>query len=254
MKNFIFGYLRLAKNLVLAGWGVIHALLATVSVIIYLMIWENDGKKRFPFGHLSQFWGRWIAFGLGLRVEVTGLENINSSRKYIFVANHESNADVIALMKVLPIGLVTMTKKGMRKIPILGYGLYRSGVIFVDRSDGGVSARKKIVKDMVRMIQSTDLSLYLFPEGSRGDKAREFKTGAFRTAIEAGLPIVPISLVNTDKVWPIGACINLKRHHVIKVIIGKPVSTAIFCGDASDKEKLKAMSHYVQGEIFKNIE
>jgi 1-acyl-sn-glycerol-3-phosphate acyltransferase len=247
----IYSCIIFLKNLLLAVWAFLNALFATLSVIVYLAIWDNDGKKRFPFGHLSQFWGRWVAFGLGLKMKVEGLENIDRKGKYIFVANHESSIDVVALMKALPLGLVTMTKHKMRKVPVLGYGLYKSGVIFVNREEA--SARQGVVEQMVQQINSTDLSLYIFPEGKRGDVARKFKTGAIRIAIQTGVPIVPIALIDTDKFWPLGNKITLDRSKKIKIIIGEPIPTDYLNGDVSDEDIIQELCDQAQAEIYKNI-
>lgn len=243
--------MKTLKNLIWLPWSFLHGLLATVAVIILLFFKKNDGRKYSIFGHLSKFWGEWIAFGFGLKTDLQGLENLDPSQRYVFMANHESNIDVVVLMKALPFGFTMIGKQEARKVPIFGYGLYRSGVIFVDRKNP--NARAEVVRQAVKCLQETTLSLYIFPEGKRGVNAGKFKSGGTRIAIESGLPIVPITLVDSGKFWPRKTLWQLNRNKRVKIIIGKPISTRHLSGDSSDKAVVSSLTDFVRDQVYKYL-
>lgn len=243
--------MKTLRNIIWFPWSLFHGVLATTAVIILLFFKKNDGRRYSIFGHLSQFWGKWIALGFGLKTDVTGLENLDINQRYVFMPNHESNIDVAVVMKTLPFALVTMGKKEARKIPILGYGLYRSEVVFVDRENP--NARAEVVKEMVEKLGHLSLSPYIFPEGKRGVNAGKFKSGAVRVAIETGLSIVPMTLIGTSQFWPRKTFWRLNRKQRVKVIIGKPIPTAHFGADSSDKEKVAALANYVRDQVYKHL-
>jgi len=234
----------------LAAWAFINFVLATISVLFLLCFKKNDGKKYWIFGHLSQFWGKWISWGLGVKVEAEGLENIDPKKRYVIVANHQSSLDPILIMKVFSLALVVITKEEFKKVFLLGWGLIRSGVIFVKRGDR--ESMVIVVRQAVKLLSNSLLTLYMFPSGTR--KIDYFKyTGAFRIAILMGFDIVPVTFVNTAEVWPANTCMGINRNIKVKMIIGKPISTDYFNREINDMNEVYALRDRTQEEVYRHI-
>lgn len=146
-------------------------------------------------------WSRLNAYMTPMFVKVIGRENIDRTQSYVIVPNHRSHFDVFVLYGWLGIDFKWVLKQELRKVPGLGIGCEKVGHIFIDRSNHEKAlasinaARKKIVNGT---------SVIFFPEGTRQatGKLGDFKKGAFKFAMDMGLPLLPISILNTDKILP----------------------------------------------------
>jgi 1-acyl-sn-glycerol-3-phosphate acyltransferase len=160
--------------------------LGTASLLSTLFVRSGD------FGHTcARAWSRLILKTTGVTVRVSGLERLDPGRSYVFASNHQSIYDIPILFAALPFQLRIIAKASLGKIPFLGWHLQRTGHVLVDRSKPGAG----VVKKMARLVAAGH-SLIVFPEGTRstdGSVAR-FKGGSFLIALEAGLPVVPISI------------------------------------------------------------
>jgi 1-acyl-sn-glycerol-3-phosphate acyltransferase len=160
--------------------------LGTMSVLSTVVDRSGD------FGHkCARAWSRLILWTTGVTVRVDGLERLDPARSYVFAANHQSIYDIPILFASLPFQLRIIAKESLGKIPFMGWHLQRTGHVLVDRSKPGASTVKKMAK-----LVAEGHSLIVFPEGTRstdGTVAR-FKGGPFIIALDAGLPIVPLSL------------------------------------------------------------
>jgi 1-acyl-sn-glycerol-3-phosphate acyltransferase len=136
-----------------------------------------------------------------MRVTVEGRENIDPKQSYVLVSNHQSQFDIFLLYGWLGIDFRWVMKKELRGVPGIGMACDRLEHIFIDRSDHAAAmatledAKKKIVNGT---------SVMFFPEGtrSRDGKLKRFKKGAFRMALELGLPILPLTVTGTRDVLP----------------------------------------------------
>jgi 1-acyl-sn-glycerol-3-phosphate acyltransferase len=160
--------------------------LGTVSLL------SSVFDRRGDLGHrCARAWSWLILKTTGVTVRVNGLEHLDPARSYIFAANHQSLYDIPILFASLPFQLRIIAKESLGRIPFLGWHLQRTGHVLVDRSKPGAG----IMKKMARLVRQQH-SLIVFPEGTRstdGAVAR-FKGGSFLIALEAGLPVVPISI------------------------------------------------------------
>lgn len=159
--------------------------------------------RRGYFAHrCARLWSWLILRTTGVKVEVSGLEKLTPGTTYIFVANHSSHYDTPVVFASLPYQLRIIAKQSLAAFPVLGWHLKRGGHLFVDRRDPD---RAGILKRW-RALVSEGLSLIVYPEGTRtldGHVAR-FKAGSFLLAIQAGLPIVPLSIVGNRTIMPKG--------------------------------------------------
>jgi 1-acyl-sn-glycerol-3-phosphate acyltransferase len=170
--------------------------LGTVSLVS--TVFDRSGDV----GHkCARVWARLILKTTGVRVSVNGLERLDASRSYVFAANHQSIYDIPIVFSALPYQLRIVAKDSLGKIPFLGWHLQRTGHLLVDRSRPGAG----VVKKMARLVGEHH-SLIVFPEGTRsvdGTVAR-FKGGPFVLALEARVPIVPISISGSRHVMKKG--------------------------------------------------
>jgi len=117
-------------------------------------------------------------------------------RPYVVVSNHESFSDIL-LISHLPWEMKWLSKAELFRIPIMGWMMWLVGDIPVKRGFG-----PSAVEAMARCRQALDsrVSVMIFPEGTRSKTAEllPFKDGAFRLAIEAGVPILPLAVSGTS--------------------------------------------------------
>src|SRR3954468_4864000 len=189
--------------------------LGTISLLSTLVDRTGDLGHR-----CARAWSRLILVTTGVRVSVEGLERLDRSRSYVFAANHQSIYDIPILFASLPFQLRIIAKESLGRIPFMGWHLHRTGHVLVDRSKPGAS----VVKKMARLAAQGH-SLIVFPEGTRstdGSVAR-FKGGPFVIALQAGLPVVPITLIGSRHVM---FCGEITVHPGdVRVIVHPPLET-----------------------------
>jgi 1-acyl-sn-glycerol-3-phosphate acyltransferase len=151
---------------------------------------------------LARSWARIILRALGVRVEVGGSENVPPGPA-VYAANHGSALDIPILFGYLPVDFRIIHKRSLYLIPILGWALYLGGHIGIDRANA-FRARRSLGAAAERIRGGT--SVAVFPEGTRSPDARvrPFKRGSFVLAAEAGVPVVPVSLLGVKAVVPQG--------------------------------------------------
>ncbi len=182
---------------------VITVLLTTtfpIAAIFYLLSFVIKNQK--PFSKVIKIWANinlWIA---GLKINITGLENIDKNKQYIIIANHESALDIFLGIGKIPLQIRMMSKIGIKKLPLIGGLMTRLFFIFVDRSNTKISL-KNINKAMKNIIEN-DISLFIFPEGTRikDIPLLPFKKGAFVLGIKHNLPILPVVMKGAKKINP----------------------------------------------------
>jgi 1-acyl-sn-glycerol-3-phosphate acyltransferase len=190
--------------------------LGTVSLLSTLVDPSGD------FAHkCARAWSRLILKTTGVGVTVEGLDRLDPSRSYVFAANHQSIYDIPILFASIPFQLRIIAKASLGRIPFMGWHLRRTGHVLVDRSKPGAG----VVRKMARLAEAGH-SLIVFPEGTRstdGSVAR-FKGGPFVIALQAGLPVVPITLVGSRHVMFKGQL--MVRPGRVTVIVHDPIDTS----------------------------
>jgi 1-acyl-sn-glycerol-3-phosphate acyltransferase len=136
-----------------------------------------------------------------IKVRKFGSEWIDADQSYVVVSNHQSLYDIFILYGWLGIDIKWVMKKELRKIPIIGYICHKMEHIYIDRSNRR-TAINTINRAKSKITRGT--SVIFFPEGTRsidGTLGR-FKKGAFRLAVDLGLPILPITISGTHDILP----------------------------------------------------
>ncbi len=191
--------------------------LGTASVASILV----DRRGHFAHG-CARAWSWLILKTTGVRVERHGLERLTPGTTYIFVSNHQSIYDIPIVFASLPWQLRIIAKASLGTFPFLGWHLSRTGHLLVDRRHPDPVGILRRWKDLV----SRGLSLIVFPEGTRSADGQvgRFKAGSFLLAIQAGLPLVPISLAGSRYVMLKGRLMTCPGD--VRLTIHEPVSTA----------------------------
>lgn len=186
---------------------------------------------------------------LGWRPRVEGLENIPKSGGAIFAGNHLSVADELFLGSVIKRHLAFWAKEEYFNQPFSRLVMRGLGTIKVERSGG--RAALAAFDGAIPVLKSGDL-VAVYPEGTRSPDGRLYRgrTGAARLAVAAGVPIIPVGMIGTDKVQPIGQPYPKPFRGRGEVVIkfGKPLDVT---GRADDRSALRELTDELMAEIQK---
>jgi 1-acyl-sn-glycerol-3-phosphate acyltransferase len=179
---------------------------------------DRSGNAVHSIGAL---WSRALLFLSGVRVKVTGAENIPST-PVVLASNHRGAFDIPVLQAYLPLQFRWVAKRGLFKIPLVGWAMTLAGYVSVDRKSAA-SAYKSIERAVEKIKKGA--SLLIFPEGTRNPLpgVAPFKRGGFILAIKSGAPIVPVAIKGTEDVMKKGGF--LIRPSSVKVSIARPIDT-----------------------------
>jgi 1-acyl-sn-glycerol-3-phosphate acyltransferase len=153
-------------------------------------------------------WSRFNAFITPMFVSVRGRENVVEGTSYIVVPNHQSLYDIFLIYGWLGLDIKWIMKKELAKIPGIGFGSKKVGHIFLDRSNQR-AAVASLNEAKRKLVNGT--CVVIFPEGTRSKdgKLLPFKRGAFKLAMDLGLPILPVTINGTKNIMPASSATNL---------------------------------------------
>ena len=191
-------------------------------VLGVLSITSSVFDRRGYFCHgCARAWSWLILATTGVEVSVNGLERLEPGKTYVFVANHQSIYDIPCLFWSIPYQLRIIAKESLGSFPMLGPHLKRTGHMLVDRSKPD---RAGIIGWASRLT-ANGLSLIIFPEGTRSRTGMlgKFKGGSIMLAMQAGLPLVPISVIGSRHVMKKGELTT--RPGNVHLIVHDPIPT-----------------------------
>lgn len=225
-------------------WRTVFYLIPAIGVYTVVLgtlsIGSSVFEKRGYFAHwCARTWSRLILLTTGVRVSVAGLDRLEPGRTYVFVANHQSIYDIPILFWSLPYQLRIIAKASLGRFPFLGWHLRRTGHMLVDRSRPD---RARIFGWASRLTRN-GLSLIVFPEGTRSRDGRvgRFKGGSFYLALEAGLPVVPLSVVGSRHVMLKDRLATYPGD--VRLVIHEPIDTRSLAGSDARQfaERIRAV-------------
>jgi len=186
-------------------------------------VWAITGSRREAQNFAWSYFADISSALVGLKLDVTGEQYMWAQRPAVFVFNHQSQADIMVVAKLVRRDLAGIGKQEIRSIPLLGWILESAGVVFVDRSN--TSSAIAAMRPLVHALQKDRKSVLIAPEGTRTEstKLAPFKKGAFHLAASAGVPIVPIVIHNARDVQPKGD--EMYYPATVKVDVLPPVDT-----------------------------
>jgi 1-acyl-sn-glycerol-3-phosphate acyltransferase len=171
---------------------------------------------------IGRVWARGILAVAGIRVDVRGQEHVIPGRTCIFLANHQSNLDPLAVLVATPVPFRVVAKRFLFWIPVFGQVIWLLGVIPIDRARRGRAIRS-MERAAARVREG--MPIYFFPEGTRSPDERllPFKKGAFVVAVQAGVPVIPVTIAGSGPLWPRHS--PFLRSGRITLTFGEPLST-----------------------------
>jgi 1-acyl-sn-glycerol-3-phosphate acyltransferase len=212
-------------------WRTVFFLIPAISVYTIVLgtlsLASSLFEKRGYFAHwCARTWSRLILLTTGVTVDVAGLEKLERGKTYVFVANHQSIYDIPVLFWSLPFQLRIIAKESLGKFPFLGWHLRRTGHMLVDRK----RPDRTRIFGWAQRLTANGLSLIVFPEGTRSRDGRvgRFKGGSFYLALEAGLPIVPVSVVGSRHVMLKGRLATYPGR--VRLVVHRPIDTSSLSG------------------------
>ncbi|MDO4620239.1 MAG: lysophospholipid acyltransferase family protein [Lachnospiraceae bacterium] len=181
-----------------------------------------------------------ILFLSGTKVTTIGLENVPSDEAVLFVGNHRSFFDVVISYSQMKNRCGYVAKDSIAKVPLLSWNMRFLSCLFLNRTD--LKQGLEVIKKTIEHVQN-GISVFIFPEGTRGKSENElelgeFHKGSFKTAQRTGCKIVPVSFNNTSAIledhfpW-------IRRKHVV-VEYGTPIAY----GDLTREEQRHIDEHF----------
>jgi 1-acyl-sn-glycerol-3-phosphate acyltransferase len=195
---------------------------------------------------VATFGGRaWLQLS-GVTVRVRGLELLDPAETYVFVSNHRSYLDTATLFVYTGRRIGLLAKKELLKVPVLGVGMGFVNVMAIDRTNRESAIRT--ADAAAKRIQS-GISFAVFVEGTRAKPGEllPFKKGAFYMAKQAGVPVVPIALKNSDVLMGKGT--SEARSGTLEMVILKPLSTAGIKTDDDVNELISRVRNLIAIEL-----
>jgi 1-acyl-sn-glycerol-3-phosphate acyltransferase len=225
----------------------ISAMLFPVSLFLWITTVLFDRRRYI----LHQWTCRWSDIILGLnpywKVKVEGRNKIDPAKVYVMVSNHQSGLDIMVLFK-LHRHFKWVAKKGLFKIPFIGWNMWLNGYIPIERSLG--RSKLQMMDKAADSIRDGN-SVILFPEGTRSPDGnlQPFKTGAFRLALDTRSEILPIVIKDTHKAIKKGGLLIHKNDH-IRLTVLDPIPYESFSG-LDSKELAHKVHQKIAGEVEK---
>lgn len=148
-------------------------------------------------------WARFSCLAALVFVQTRNRERIKPGQSYVVVSNHQSLFDILVIAGWLGMDLRWVAKASLKKVPMFGIASIKMDHIFIDRSNRE-AAIETLNSAKMKIVDGT--SVMFFPEGtrSRDGRLKPFKTGAFKMAVDLGIPILPITLRGTRHILPVG--------------------------------------------------
>ena len=173
--------------------GVAATIVGAIAVMVIVAIDKNSPWIE----RVIHVWSRVWLWASGTTLTIEGQENIDPEQSYVVVANHLSTLDIMVCFLAVPLPIRYLAKKELFRIPLLAQGMRSVGIIEVDRA--ARSAIHSSVNQQAKDLIANRRSLIIYAEGTRPRNGvmKPFKKGAFTMAIDAQLPILPLSIHGT---------------------------------------------------------
>jgi 1-acyl-sn-glycerol-3-phosphate acyltransferase len=199
----------------LVVWSIVWI---TLALLLTLVTWN----RNLPLVMARRCWAPALIWATGAQYRVDPLPAIDFSQPHIFVMNHQSALDIACAFASIPVNLRFVAKNVLKFIPFLGWYMWMTGMIFVDRSKG-TRAVRSFAKAAAKI--RAGANIIVFPEGtrSRDGSILPFKRGPFALALQAGVAIVPVAIEGSGQVMCAGGF--RLAPGLVRLKIGHPIPT-----------------------------
>lgn len=227
------------RFIIIVLYLVLYLILSLPVLLVEWIIGKFNPRLKAQSSMALVSWGfRCITALAGTKVVVKGLENIPTDTAVLYAGNHRSFFDIVLTCTLFPRVTGYVAKVEMKKVPILSLWMKNIHCLFLDRNN--IREGLKTILAGVEEVKN-GYSLCIFPEGTRNkvnDTFLPFKEGSFKIAEKGGVPIVPLTLVNTAQAFE-DHLPKVKRATVV-IDFGQPVYP-----DRLDKDARKNLGNYV---------
>ena len=236
-----------AKSLVLS----LKNIYETLAISLPTMVDALQGRVTKPVcdERLAR-WAHHIVVDNGrFELEVLGRENLQHGETYLVMSNHQSHYDIPVLFEAIGSNIRMITKEELFRVPIFGNALKAGGFISIDRSNRHAAIRSL---DRARELLASGTHVWIAPEGtrSRTGELLPFKKGAFYLALEARLPILPVTISGTRDALPADGVRSRGGAHV-RVTMHPKIDAAPFAakGKAGRDELMTEVRRILEGAL-----
>ena len=235
--------------------GVFLFVFFIVSIVLFAILYvvglfSKKAKDRVSYHIVSRAF-RVIIFISGAKIDVKGYENIPKDQAVLYVGNHRSYFDIVINYAFLPPLVGFISKKEIKKVPILAQWMERMNCLFLDREN--VKEGLKTIIAGTEQIKD-GISVFVFPEGTRANRDEDmidFKEGSLKMAEKSGCPIIPVAINNTSAIFE-DQFPRVKKAHVI-IEYGNQIDVSELSKE--EKKRLGLYTHDIIKEmVMKNKE
>ncbi len=172
----------------------LSVVLGTTAVIVRLFDRSGNSSHK-----VASLWCRLLCQWNGVKIKITGQENILTDQPQIFVSNHQGYFDIFALSGYLPVQIRWVAKSSLFRIPFMGWAMSAAGYIPVERND-----RKKSYQAFIQTVEKVKegCSVIIFPEGTRSEDGTigPFKKGSNLIAARSKSPMIPVTIIGSGNI------------------------------------------------------
>lgn len=225
-------------------------LIVTIVLSIFSIPAALINRSGSAYLWLARLWSKCFLALFGVKISVTGLENISLNEHYVLVSNHSSYTDIPILFAAIPIDIRLILRSTLTRIPIWGWALIASPMIIINRSNA--SKAKKTLANAAEIIRN-GASVLLFPEGTRTatGELQSFKRGAFHIAYESGAKVLPLAIKGSFDLMPRTAKLPSSKK-LINVCIGIPIEVSKEI--QSDREREMDLMRRAEDQVGKMLQ
>ena len=175
----------------------IHTVILSILALLASLI-DRSHKTYFV---LTKVYSAPILAIAGIKVKITGKENVVPKTPYVFVSNHRSLFDIPVLQRYVPNDFSFIFKKEIARVPLFGWQMQLGPHIVINRQNP--EKAMKSIENATKMMTKRKISVLIFPEGTRSKTGEmlPFKRGAFHLAAQVGFPIIPITISGTENLF-----------------------------------------------------
>ena len=175
-----------------------------LPAIVLGMVVPGQSRKGRIFRWVTRSYSMTLLPVFGVTVETRGLSRVDRNVPYVFMSNHASHVDSLALAVSIPHPLHWVFKKELSKIPVFGWVLLSLGQIMVDRRSAAQS-RTALSSAAAALKGNNSVLIYVEGTRSRDGKLQPLKKGGFHIALQSGLEIVPVRVSGSHEIIPPGS-------------------------------------------------
>jgi len=208
---------------------------------------ESQGKKEAHIEEIRKIsykWGNALLKQAKITLNISGKEKVPEGA-VLFVSNHQSYFDIPIFFAALDKQVGFVAKSDLDRIPIFNKWIAIIKSVFIDRGDTRQSLMA--IQEGIKLLKN-GYSLVIFPEGTRSkcDKISDFKKGSLRLAVKSGVPVVPVTINGSYKLFEESNRISSGK---VDFFIHEPIETKNL-----SKEETNRLNDTVQIVISKKLE